>query len=67
MTTYIAIELPLLNNGSPVAFLSDVSNNFNYCRLKSGFGECFCILSGHLSNKLSSLREYSDASLPGTC
>ncbi|KAN0109267.1 hypothetical protein V8E52_009451 [Russula decolorans] len=38
MTTYIAISLPSLNDGSSVAFLSDVSNNFNYCRrLKYGY------------------------------
>jgi hypothetical protein len=68
MTTYIAISLPSLNDGSSVAFLSDVSNNFNYCRrLKYGYGECYCILSGHLDDELSSLRKYSDASLPGTC
>jgi len=67
MTTYISIALPSLNDGSPVAFLSDVSNNFSYCRLKYGYGECYCILSGHLCNRLSSLHEYSDASLPETC
>jgi hypothetical protein len=67
MTTYIAIRLPSLNEGSPVAFLSDVSNNLNYCRLNYDYGECYCIPSGHLSNKLSSLREYSEASLPGAC
>ena len=44
-TTYIAIELPLLNNGSRAAFLSDVTNKFNYSRLKSGYGECYCTLS----------------------
>lgn len=65
MTTFIAFELPLLNNGSPVTFLSDVTNNFNYSCPKSGYGECYCLLS--LSHKLSSLREYSDASLPGAC
>ena len=71
MTTYIVIGLPSLNERSPVPFLSDVSNHINYCRPtirpKHGYGECYCILPEHLSNKLSPLREYSDASLPGTC
>ncbi len=67
MTTYIAIGLPLLNEASPVALLSDVSNNFDYCRLKYGYGECYYILSGYLSNELSFLREYSEGGLPGTC
>lgn len=44
MTALIAIGLPSLNEGSPVAFLSDVTNNFNYCRLKYGYGECYYIL-----------------------
>ena len=67
MTTYIAAPLPSLNDGSPVAILSDVTNNPYYSRLKYGYGECYCILSGHLNDELSSLREYSDASLLGTC
>jgi hypothetical protein len=66
MTTDIAIRPPSLNEGFPVAFLLDVSNNLNYF-LNYAYGECYCIPSGHLSNELSSLREYSDASLPGTC
>jgi hypothetical protein len=66
MTTYFAIRLPS-NEVSLVAILSDVTNNSNYCRPKYEYGERYCTLSGYLSNILSSLREYSDASRSETC
>ena len=49
MTTYVGIALPSLDDVSPVPFLSNVTNNLNY-RTKYGYGECYCTLSGHLSN-----------------
>ena len=67
MTTYIAIGLPS-NEVSLFAFLSDLTNNFKYCRPKCDYanGECYCILSSYLSH-MGSSGEYSDASLPGKC